>query len=1077
MKKNRFLNSLVCRGVLIMAVIAFGLCLFSPNISFANDNALQDKKLIKGTVTDQKTSNSLPGLTVVVKGTSVGTVTDIDGKFSIMASEKDVLEFSFIGYSKKEVVVGNQTTINISMSEDVMGLDEVVVTGYGVQKKSDLTGAVSSVSGEALNKLPTATIDQALQGQAAGVNITAKSGRPGEAVDIQIRGISSINGTQPLVIIDGVSGDLNAINPGDIESIEVLKDASSAAIYGATGGNGVILVTTKKGSAGKITTSINVYRGIESASKKLDLMNSQEWMAVNEESVWEDASAKKRIGMKALNSQPDTLKTYNWQDILYVPALAENYDINVSGGNDYSSIMLSASYNNQEGIIKSSEYKRYTFRMNAEQKLTKRITFDENISFVNTVNKGLEEWPWHNYYNNPLYFTLLMDPSVPAYNEDGSWGVSNYSSVNPLVALDNKDKTVRQNIFNGTFSVKINLFKGLDFTSRLSGKMQFGDNKEYVAKYYATATDNNKVDRLIQSMDRQLSWTAQNYLTYQTTIAYAHNISIMVGMEANKWWDYDISGTRYDMASTDPWMLYFVKSTNSTLLEQLVTGTGNIGANQAYFGRLNYDYKGKYLLTLNMRRDGSSSFGPAYRWGNFPSFSVGWKFSEEKFIKNIEAISFGKLRFGYGQTGANARSGFPFLSSVVSRDQFRYSFDNTTSQIGTGPSQIANTEVRWESVNMSNLGLDMAFFDNRLAITADVFNKVNDGMLMYKEVSRVAGTYYGSDPEVNVGSIGNKGYELTITGRKKEGELRGSIGLNLSGVRNEVLELATDSMEEGKVHSLTPTNLTCIGQPVAQFYGYLIDERDGGLFREYNTYVKKGSKTICIDQPYRISGADTIYAQTKAVAGDRRYKDVNGDGAVDAKDRVNLGSPLPKLTFGMTVNLEYKGFDLSAAFNGTYGNKILNGTKQYLYWFQGNDNHAKEFADRYVENDIIKLDENGNEMVVVHQNLDTDLPKNKADNYNKLCEWHIEDGSYVRLKNLVIGYTIPNKLTSKINIQKVRIYGGAKNLFTLTKYTGISPEVAGKGAETGSTTILESGVDLGVYPTTRMFYFGANIVF
>jgi len=1075
MKKNRLLNSLVCRGVLIMAAIAFCFSLFSPNISYANANALQGKKLIKGVVTDQKNSSSLPGLTVLVKGTSVGTVTDIDGNYSIMASDKDVLVFSFVGYTKKEVVVGNQTSINVTLVEDVMGLDEVVVTGYGVQKKSDLTGAVSSVSGENLTKMPMANIEQALQGQAAGVNITSKSGRPGEGVDIKIRGISSINGTQPLVIVDGVSGDLSNLNPNDIASIEVLKDASSAAIYGSTGGNGVILVTTKKGSVGKMKTSINMYRGLESVARKIEMMNSQEWMAVNEELVPK--------GAVALNSRPDTLKTYEWQDIVFNPALSQNYDITTSGGNEVSNILISTSYSKQEGIVKNTDYQRITFRINSEHKITKRITLDEKISFSNTVNKGLEEWQWHNYYSNPMYKTLIMDPSVPAYDENsiatGKWGTSNWSLENPLVDLDLSNRIAKQNNFEGNFGLKINILKGLDYTSRFNGKLNFGDNKEYQAKYFYTATINNSADLLIGSMRRDLSYNFQNILNYQTTIAGDHNISAMAGMEASKWWWYDISGTRTGLPSEDEWMLYFDTSTDGTSDIQVVKGAGRSGANLAYFGRINYDYKSKYLLTLNFRRDGSHSFGPNFRWGNFPSFSLGWKFTEESFMENINAISFGKLRFGYGQTGANARSGHPFLAQVVSRTNYEYSFDNTSSSIGTGPFQIANTDIHWESINMSNLGLDMSFFDNRLSFSADLFDKVNKGMLMLKEVPRTAGTYNGSNPEVNVGSIRNYGYEITITARKKEGDLKGSIDLNLTGVRNEVLSLATDSMLVGRVHVLQPTNITCVGQPVAQFYGYLWDKSVGnGLFRETDPQEKIGARTFITNQPYtEDANGKKTFAQPNAKPGDVRFKDVTGDNKIGTDDRVNLGSPLPKLIYGFSLNLEYKGFDLSAFFNGTIGNKILNGTKQYTYYLQGNGNHAAEFANRYVEKDIVKKDANGNDMVVVKQNIDTDIPRNASDNYAVLSEFFIEDGSYLMLKNLVIGYTIPQNLTTKIGIDKIRIYGGAKNLFTLTKYTGFSPEVAGIQAQSGSTPVLESGVDLGVYPTTKMIYFGVNIGF
>jgi TonB-dependent starch-binding outer membrane protein SusC len=553
----------------------------------------------------------------------------------------------------------------------------------------------------------------------------------------------------------------------------------------------------------------------------------------------------------------------------------------------------------------------------------------------------------------------------------------------------------------------------------------------------------------------------------------------MIGMEANKWWYYDISGTRTNLPSSDPWMLYFKTSSDGTSDIQNVQGTGDNSASVGYFGRINYDYKSKYLLTVNFRHDGSSSFGPNYRWGNFPSFSLGWKFSEEQFVKNIPQISFGKLRFGYGQTGANARTGFPFLSSVVSNTNFQYSFDNSSELIGTGPYQIANPEIRWESINMSNLGLDMGFFDNRLSISADLFKKVNEGMLMQKEVSAIAGVFNGSNPEVNFGSVQNTGYEITITARKKDGDLKGSIDLNLTGVRNKVITLATDSMLNGAVHVLSPTNMTCEGSPVAQFWGYKWDRSKGnGLFRETDPIVNKKGKDIFTNQPFTInSKGDTVYAQALAKAGDVRFLDVNGDGKVNSDDKTVLGSPLPKLVFGFSVNLEYKGFDLSAFFNGTIGNKILNGMKQYTYYLQGNGNHAAEFANRYVEKDIVKKDVNGNDMIVTPKHLDTDIPRDATANYNVVSEFFIEDGSYLMLKNVVLGYTVPQNLTSKIGLEKIRVYVGSKNLFTLTKYSGFSPEVAGIQPQANSTSILESGVDLGVYPSTRMVYFGLNVAF
>lgn len=1044
--------------------------------------AMGQQVQVSGTVVDNNNS-PLFGVTIVEKGTTNGVVSDIDGNYSItLRTNNPALRFSFIGFVTQEIEVGNQRVISITMKEDLAQLDEVIVTGYGVQRKSDLTGAISSVSGENINRIPISNIDQAMQGQAAGVHITSKSGRPGEAADIQIRGISSINGTQPLIVIDGVAGgDLNSISPSDIASVEVLKDASSSAIYGSTGGNGVILITTKQAQVGKVTTNVNVYRGIESSIGQIQMMDGQEFMQTQEESRWNtNLGSRYRLQESALKreqmytSQPDTLQTYDYQDEVFNNAISENYDISISGGNEVSKVLVSASYNKQEGIIEASGYERFTFRINSEQKLTNRITFDQKINILNTVQEGVEDWVWHQYYWNPIYFTMLMDPVVPPYDANGHWSESFFSNQNPLVYLDMKDRTQKNTNLNGNFGIKIDLFKGLSYTSRFAGTLGFGDFREYEGIYFATATNNNQHDKLTREMDKSYSYNFQNILNYNTTIAGLHNLSVMAGMEANKWWGYNMRGVRIDMASSDPNMLYFDKSTNSSDDLQNVTGTGYIGATMAYFGRINYDYASKYLLTFNIRRDGSSSFGPNNRWGIFPSVSVGWKFTEEAFMENIDVISFGKLRFGYGQTGTNARSGFPYLSQIETPMGFRYSYDNIGGVQGAGPIQIANPDIHWETVTMSNLGVDLTFFNNRVSLTADLFDKVNDGMLMYQEVPGIAGSYNGRNPEVNVGSIQNMGYEVTIGARKSEGDLRGSVNLNFSGVRNEVLALAQDSMLNGRVHSLSPTNMTMIGAPVAQFWGFETE----GIFGMDEPYEGEGRSFRFTDQPFRLDDAgNKVYAQPNAYYGDIRYKDQNGDGVINDKDKVILGSPLPKLTYGFSVNLEYKGFDLSAFFNGTYGNKVLNGLKQYTYFFQSNTNRQKDFVDRFVPFDVYALDDSGNEVLVMEANHDTDIPRNNADNYNKMREWFIEDGSYLRLRNLVVGYTVPQSISSIVNIERLRVYGGARNLFTLTKYSGLSPEVAGKQPEENSTNTLEMGVDLGVYPVTKMYYFGVNISF
>ncbi len=1038
----------------MISLIFFTISFLTGVTASANGNAQKDAVTVKGNVKEMKSSTSLPGVTIVVKGKTIGTVTDINGNFALNAKENDILVISYIGYLQQEIKVTGSTFLDVRLQEDLYGIEEVVVTGYGVQKKSDLTGAVASVSAERLESIPVASIEQALQGQAAGVNIIPKSGRPGEGADIQIRGISSINGTKPLVIIDGVYGSLDNLSPSDIASIEILKDASSAAIYGATGGNGVILVTTKNGKVGKMKISVNAYRGIESPVGKVALMNAQEYMEACEE-----VEATKKT---PLNYQPDTLTTYDWQDIAFQNSISENYDVSISGGNDVSTYLFSASYDKQGGIVKKTDYQRFTLRMNSEHKVNKFITFDEKITYVHNVRDGFDDWYWHDYYNNPILGVLNMDPTVPAYDAAGKWSISARNVANPMVGLDNKDKIDKNNNFEGNFGLKLHILKGLDFHSRFTGKFGLNDQREYTPIYWASATLYNTQDKLYQKFQKNLSWNFQNYLSYQTSIAGSHNISAMVGMEAGKWWWYDISGVRVDMASDDPNLLYLVKSTNGTADLQNVSGTADVGTNQAYFGRLNYDYKGRYLLTVNVRRDGSSNFGPNNRWGTFPSFSLGWKFTEEEFMKSVTVISSGKIRFGYGQTGANARTGSPFLSKVETKAEFRYTYDGLATQVGTAPNQIANPSIHWESVNMSNLGLDMSFFDNRVYLTADLFDKVNEGMLLSKETSSIAGTYGGANPEVNFGSISNKGYEVTIGARKNEGEFTGSIDFNFSGVKNEVISLATDSMKSGAVHNVTPTSITRMGDPVAQFWGYQIE----GMFSESDPTEVIGKNTVITNQTYFVNEATGAiqYMQPRARPGDARYQDVNQDGRLTDADKVILGSPLPKLTFGISINLQYKGFDLQAFFNGTYGNKIMNGTKQYLYNPVGYANRGKVFANRY-KDEIVK-----DGVVVVTENHDTDIYRLSADTYTKMNSFFVEDGSYLRLRNIVLGYTVPNSLSSKVGIEKLRVYVGGKNLWTLTKYEGHNPEI-------GGNNILNYGVDIGLYPVTKMIYFGANLVF
>jgi len=1046
----------------------------------------QDEILISGTVTDATSNEPLPGVSIMVKGTSAGTVTDLNGKYSIHILPGASLQFSFIGYLTEEYTITNATELPVMLVPDIIGLEEIVVVGYGIQKKSDITGSIASVSGDELNRIPVAGVDQALQGLAAGVNILSVSGRPGEEAVIQIRGISSINEIEPLIIIDGVPGSLEDVVPSEIESIEVLKDASSQAIYGDSGGNGVIIITTKKGKAGKIETNFNMYMGIERPVGRLDLMNSEQFMSTVEETYASDT---------ARTSRPDTLANYDWQDIVFEPALTQNYDLIITGGNEASTYLFSASYNNQTGIIRSSDYKRITLRINSEHKLSERITLDEKISFINRITNGLPPDLWNQYYDGPIRKALTMQPDVPDYNEDGSWGNSIYGGDSPLAMLDMIDRVEKSNDLRGNFGLTFDIIKDLSFTSRFAGNLGFWDNNEYQEAYENTVVDRRTEQEVktIAEIGREFSYTAQQLLNYKILIAGSHNVALMAGMEANREWGYDYSGERLMAAKTPDFLQYFSQSINDTAYNQIIEGSAHEIRSLAYFGRINYDYNGKYLLTANIRRSGRSSFGPDFRFGIFPSFSVGWKFSEEGFMLNQNIISFGKLRFGYGEVGTYARTGTPYLSIVQFYDTFGYPYDNSVATPGAGPIQIANPEIRWETIHMSNIGVDLAFLQNRISLTAEYYNKVNEDMLMLQEVPYISGSYTPNEsgegdtsPEVNIGSIRNSGLEFTLGYKDQKGGLKYKFDLNMSTLKNEVLDLASDSLTRGGVHILAPITLTRIGGSVSEFYGYLTDgmftREDCAVDANGNYIFDRRGNYIVVNQPFMVrENGDTLYAQSWAQPGDVRYVDVNGDGRILADDRVSLGSPLPKLIFGFSFGLEYRGIDLSAQFNGTIGNKVFNGTKQYLYYSQGYPNHAAEFADRYVDHDLIKFDPvTGEEVVVVNENINTDVPRNNPNNYNKPSDWYVEDGSYLRLRNVTLGYTLPASITKAINVERLRIYLGGRNLITLTKYSGINPEVGEtSGIDGGESTdgLLRMGIDATIYPVTRMIFWGVNLTF
>ncbi len=1070
----------------------------------ATDNstvAQQPGKVITGTVVAAE-GEKLPGVNIIIKGTTIGTITDVDGNYSLVVPEEHLsgeLQVSYIGYLTETYKIAGQTAINVTMVPDLQQLEEIVVIGYGVQKKSDLTGAVASVSGDKLMEVPVTGVDQALQGRAAGVNVISNTGMPGGSISIQIRGISSINGNQPLVIVDGVpvsidgnsdrsdasysgvSALFGALNPNDVESIEVLKDASSAAIYGASGGNGVILITTKKGRAGKISSTFNFYRGWQQPWKKIDVCNSQEYAQIMN---W-IAISKNPNNPDYFSTQPDTLPDYDWQDIMFHTAVMDNYDFSISGGNDISTYRLSTSYTTQEGILRNSDYNRFTVRINSDHKLSSRINIGEDINFADSKTNGYDEWVYTQEYNTPMRNILPMYPYLAPYDENGVWTKPPVGS-NPKVAEDVLHEQRYHYILGGNAYAEISPLKGLTFTSRFHGGLNFEIDDIFKPVYDHVPTDKNEVNSVEKTMKRHLEWSWQNYATYNLNLLTDHNITVMAGMESGYGKNIEMTGKREGLINESPEMRYFNASLNDTSLNQLVEGGGDESSRYAYFGRLNYDYKGRYLLTANFRRDGSSRFGPGYRYGNFPSFSAGWKFSEEEFARNIPYLSFGKLRFGWGSTGANAPGLYAYYARVNSTlSAFNYIYDRSTLSTGAAPVQMPNREIRWETMKMSNFGIDLGFFDNKLNFTADYFIKTSKDMLLYQPQPSLSGIYqFASDvyqlggdarPIVNVGSIENRGLELSLGYKKMSGSLRQSADFNITFVKNKVLDLKGDSLMYGSVGvNLSPITITKEGYPMCQFYGFKTD----GIFTEEDAAVDERGNVYIWNQPYTINiNGDTVYAQRRAMPGDLRFVDVNNDSTINNGDRTIIGSPLPKFTLGFSYNIEYKGFDMNLFFQGCFGNKIFNGTKNWLYNQDVGGNRSTDLLDQYrspVYDDEGNLVDAGNTNTTMFR-LD---PKGNNGNLTRVSDIYLENGSYLRLKNIQIGYTLPAKITQHVGIESFRIYVGAKNLFTITKYTGFDPEIGPNVAAPETQRNLLMGTDKGAtYPQTRMYLTGINMTF
>ncbi len=1049
--------------------------------------AFAQKSVISGRVTDAQTEEPLVGVSVYIKDTTTGTITDYDGNYSISVSRGETLVYSFVGYVREEILIEDQRTITVRLRPDIATLAEMVVIGFGTQRKSDLTGAVTSVSVDNLSKMPTGNIANALQGNASGVLVTRATGAPGARTDVKIRGISSFTGGNALWIIDGVPGSPNSININDIESVEILKDASTAAIYGSAGANGVILITTKKGRMGT-ELSVDTYYGVQTIESTLQLASGPQIAHYIHEAENIVGYAPRRQRFYGVNI--DSLPTFDHLSRMFRSAPIQSHNISLSHGSDNGSAYFSIGYFGQEGIVYNSDHKRLNLRLNSEYQVNEWLSVGENISFENSQTRGFEEWTLKSEYHGPIIHAATFMPYMPLFTEDGEYISDGFGHSNPQATLDHASN--RHNTGNhgrATFYAILTPVSGLRFHSSLTGEAGVSDNKTFTDIYRVLeSSQRNERMTLNAGMSKSTGWRAQNILTYTTSLMEKINLSAMAGMEAGygKWMNY--FGTRKDLFNNSPEMWYPNASIDASV-DTVVTpsrffqGTGAENAFYSYFGRVSIDYMSKYLFQANFRNDQSSRFGPDNRSGYFPSFSAGWKFSDEDFAGSLSWLSFGKVRYGWGKAGNDNISPYGFYSTVGFNPTLDASF-NAGRQIliGAAPNQLVNTEVHWETIVTTNAGLDLGFFDDRISMSVDYFTRENIGMLMRVRIPDLAGwaapwgwqEHGGIEPVAysNVGKLRNSGVEVTARYREYiSPRFSFDIQGNYTFIRNEVVDIRGDTLYNGAVRGVTGfLSRTYAGGGIGEFYGRVVER----LFLESDGYFDEtAGRWVMTNQPFTISqSGDTLYAQPFAQPGDYMWKDINGDGVIDDKDRTALGNPHPKHLVGMNVSMSFGLFDLTMFWQGAFGHKILNGLYANLLGesTDGSKNLPLTFINDHYRNDV--YDREGN--LLYSKNHDATYARfdirNTNQNYNTFSNMYIENGNYLRLKTLQIGVRIPDRWQHALNMGTIRCYVNMTNLITFTRYSGLDPEL-------DTSNPLFAGIDNAVYPVARTITAGINVTF
>lgn len=1039
------------------AILAVMLCSFGMASAQKSDVIT-----IKGTVLEQSSGQPLIGVSILVKGTLQGTMTDLNGVFTIKAKIGETLRVSYIGFSPQEVKVGESKLI-IRLKESEKSLNEVVVIGYGTLKRKDVTGSISSITGAELKKTQPVTFDQALQGKVAGVVVQQTSGQPGGGVNIQIRGLSSFGGGSPLYVIDGVvigqsyggangTNPLATINPADIESLDVLKDASATAIYGSQATNGVIVITTKRGKEGAPKISYEFSIGSQELTKEYSTMNLNEYAKfINDRAVVWGFDERPEF------ANPQYLaEGTNWQKELFRKAPVKNHVLTLSGGNNNTQYLLSGAYYNQEGIAIGSEFTRASLRLNLDNKTTNWLKIGTSLQLTH-IDENV-----NSTGSNVIAEALSQTPDIPVKNPDGSYAGQESSEgwiakrVNPVaLALVNKNNPKRNQLY-GNFYTDITFTKDLSFRNEVSGNFSFQTNDEYYPKYKFGYAE-RLVNEAKYGYSQSYFTTFRSFLTYAKVFKNKYNVNVLLGHESQLYQFENVSAGRKNFISDN------VTNIGSGDLETALNG-GTKGDNgqESYFGRVNFIYDDRYLLTVNLRDDGSSKFAADNRWVSTYSGAFAWKLNNERFLKGSKVVNELKLRLGYGLTNNQNVRENAYLSMLYSSSTALAGNAQLTSSLG-------NQKVEWEKTGYGNVGFDASLFNWRLNISVDVYNRQTDGLLMQIPLPGYSGTttQYSPGaigaPYINIGSVRNRGVDFHVNSKNITAkDFSWNSDFTLSHNKNNVLKLNTEGASLPGYYGSEIVAQTVVGGTIGDFYGYKAD----GVFATASDFTTHALPTTTegATLPITPNSGGVWY-------GDRKFKDLNGDGVITEKDRTYLGSPIPVVQLGFGNTFNYKGFDLNVFFSANVGNKVINAMRINGENPSTNYGYLKTLKDHAV---LALIDPNGSasdvdNVYVTNPNTTiVGLKNNDSNRSHRFSDAYVEDGSFIRCKNITLGYRFPENLIKKIHISSLRVYANVTNAFLITKYKGMDPEV-------GSWNPLQAGIDNGFYPQARTFTLGLNL--